>query len=441
MAQEAKFIIRARDIINNNPVGDKIYDSLVQKAKSITKNDNNFNIQLGQKVKQDGIIYENEINAIMHQILINKHNHINTTYNGNIAQRYSNIMKNHASLVEKSQVKSIYSSTIKFQTSINEAIKQRIVTTFVVEGKDNTPYVFNPKIDDLSNMTVDETGSIRYNFNFSQKKLENNILQGQVKKLIDIAKTQAQRELIKEYQRILQEIEKVSGINQGSDYSWLYVDGKRRKILYQDSPGLNKICSMLNINQDQLFKRKELQISSDTQILRKGKKAISFEKLIPFLQPQYQIEYQTLNNLHSLQQQKINSASKKGGFIFHWRDMTILTGQRGDIREAFYGAFFGLQINHKSSSNFLEHLFAVDSESGVLTGDYTLNDLEIQIKSGNSSFNVTQFLFIANELKKVKEDNVILFLLTLKHTAHQAASSGRSKIITNINSQVQKKAK
>jgi hypothetical protein len=137
--------------------------------------------------------------------------------------------------------------------------------------------------------------------------------------------------------------------------------------------------------------------------------------------------------------------SEKASYYFQFsvdNNTTVRVGQRGDLREAFFGAFYNIN-NLQNLSNtelYMKYLSQVDNESGLFKGDYSIltdetnkkenaaffsdfgsllknsdsKSIEIQIKSGNASFNILQFIGLAEKLSAIEESKIFDFLSSEK---------------------------
>jgi hypothetical protein len=137
--------------------------------------------------------------------------------------------------------------------------------------------------------------------------------------------------------------------------------------------------------------------------------------------------------------------SEKASYYFQFsvdKNTTVRVGQRGDLREAFFGAFYNIN-NLQNLSNtelYMKYLSQVDNESGLFKGDYSVltdetnkgknaaffsdfgsllknsdsKSIEIQIKSGNASFNIPQFIGLAEKLSAIEESKIFDFLSSEK---------------------------
>ena len=361
-----------------------------------------------------------------------------------------------------------------------------MLTIFVVE-ENKIPYLFSTELDDFllaTNLDLDKTtGSIK--FNLTMQEINNIVNNKKINnKTILINTTQNQNtngniKLAKHFGKALAQIKKVyttpsKGANeydkflsqQGLNTTFFTTRGDKRKYILVGSPQYYQLLSALKIENTKEF------LSQFQGYFKKiyGKdKYIKLEDFFKLTE-----EYSRQKNLKLITRlKKINVArkrmSEKASYYFQFSvddNTTVRVGQRGDLREAFFGAFYNIN-NLQSSSNtelYMKYLSQVDNESGLFKGDYSIltdetskennffsdfgsllknsdsKSIEIQIKSGNASFSIPQFIGLAEKLSTIEESKIFDFLSSEKSSRAQGIGKGRSKEIKSSIEKIKDKA-
>lgn len=358
-----------------------------------------------------------------------------------------------------------------------------MLTIFVVEDKNNIPYLFSTELDDfllVTNLDLDKTtGSIKFNLTMQEI---NNIVNNK-KILINTTQNQSTNgniELAEHFGKALAQIKKVyttpsKGANkydkflsqQGLNTTFFTTRGDKRKYILVGSPQYYQLLSALKIENTKEFLS---QFQGYFKKIYGNDKYIKLEDFFKLTE-----EYSRQKNLKLITKlQKINVARKRMSekasyyFQFSMDNTTVRAGQRGDLREAFVGAFYNINNlqNLSETELYMKYLSQVDNESGLFKGDYSVltdetnkgknaaffsdfesllknsdaKSIEIQIKSGNASFNIPQFIGLAEKLSAIEESKIFDFLSSEKSSRAQVIGKGRSKEIKSSIEKIKDKA-
>lgn len=358
-----------------------------------------------------------------------------------------------------------------------------MLTIFVVEGEKNIPYLFSTKLDDFllaTNLALDKTtGNIKFNLTMQ----EINSINNKNKILINTTQSQSTKgniKLAEHFGKALAQIKKVyttpsKGANkydkflsqQGLNTTFFTTRGDKRKYILVGSPQYYQLLSALKIENTKEFLS---QFQGYFKKIYGNDKYIKLEDFFKLTE-----EYSRQKNLKLITKlQKINVARKRMSekasyyFQFSMDNTTVRAGQRGDLREAFFGAFYNINNlqNLSETELYMKYLSQVDNESGLFKGDYSVltdktnkgknaaffsdfesllknsdaKSIEIQIKSGNASFNIPQFIGLAEKLSTIEESKIFDFLSSEKSSRAQGIGKGRSKEIKSSIEKIKDKA-
>lgn len=359
-----------------------------------------------------------------------------------------------------------------------------MLTIFVVEAVEdekNIPYLFSTELDDFllaTDLALDKTGSIKFNLTMQEinsiKNNENTIL-------INTTQSQSTKgniKLAEHFGKALAQIKKVyttpsKGANkydkflsqQGLNTTFFTTRGDKRNYILVGSPQYYQLLSALKIENTNEFLS---QFQGYFKKIYGNDKYIKLEDFFKLTE-----EYSRQKNLKLITKlQKINVArkrmSEKASYYFQFsvdKNTTVRVGQRGDLREAFFGAFYNIN-NLSETELYMKYLSQVDNESGLFKGDYSVltdktnkgknaaffsdfesllknsdaKSIEIQIKSGNASFSVPQFIGLAEKLSTIEESKIFDFLSSEKSSRAQGIGKGRSKEIKSSIQKIKDKA-
>lgn len=420
-----------------------IGQEIQENSKQIAKNNDNseqINAEIYDSAKNYLTKIKNLISGQKNMNNIENHQQILTQYKTAASSR----------LFTKSNIKSIYQYTIQFQKIINKALGQEIKTIFVFENpktKQIKFFVFQPEQEIFKEQdqnwspSINQSGTLIYNLYGTSNnlgKLGRVFTAGQIATLEEMLSSNSSSEKISDqmlnHQKKLtnQFMEQYSKakmgavkLNQGDDknmapilqqYNFRYFSALS-PLFYSQGKLRTYISKKMFEELEEQLKQMNIQIEfTDDKnkykfyylpkilITLPGRKAKSAEDYM-----------QGMKETLALQMHldwKENNKSYSYDMAYH--------GRGGYLKEAFFGAYFNLSPSEgiASSASFATHLALRDTESGILTGDYSYKNYEIQIKSESAGLNINQFIALASDILAHGKDNLLSFLEGKKSEYH-----------------------
>lgn len=356
-------------------------------------------------------------------------------------------------------VKNLYQKMIIFQNKVNQIVKQFPVTTFIITVGGQEFFVkFDEKMDQFyEHISINtETGDFKYNISekfineIMKNKTTNVNIVKNLKELLttegtNIYKTQNEgsanqkafaikfSQMLKNADQMIVSLKKdttnavampqfISQIlkNDEIKQELLLVPGRDQ---YR-SADANKTIARQHIKNVQNELRKigfEIKIKGNHEnddryalsdvILTNGIQSISLHEI---LNSKEVMATRSLSfKVFAMHDKMSNPKSNED--VYHLFSL-YSSGSQGWLKEAFFGAYFGLEAGKKNNNlekfNLESYYNQLDTIKGRLTGDYSTTidgkKYEIQIKAGNAQVTIFQFIELAyyikitppNEIKK-----------------------------------------
>lgn len=433
---------------------DKIKNQLIQTGQKVEKADNNKNTTISKTIETAATQYLTRVDALFnnldnykknieHQDKIQMLNQFKDKNWFKDKSSFKSQLKNIQKLKNtqsnenyKLIIKSLYAETIAFQKIVNMAIGQEAITVFILDTKEESQAFYKFDLNEETflafnpSLSKSEEG-IKYNIDtkffqrlqFEQKSSEDigKILQHQQKTAIlannDFGK-KFHSALIDSDRKVSNATEKQQSIlsamvrETGLKKFFYSTYGNLRKnipIIEKDNSYIlpeyisewaeiskfeiqgSSVYRYLSLENVRMKKRLEIK-DEDGTILQ------TFQKGVPLLNIFNQI------NNEEILPSKIEYARR----FFEMQELKYnmaYVGRRGFLKEAFFGAYFGLGLegnNEGEKNNFNSYLQQVDSAAGRLLGDYNVikNNITyaIQIKGEGARLTLWQFIALAKNI-------------------------------------------
>ena len=431
---------------DSQKIVDKIKNQLIQTGQKAEKDDNNKNVTISKIIETAAVQYLTRVDALFNNLdnykkIIEHQDKIQMLNQFKDKSSFKSQLKNIQSNENyKLIIKSLYAETIAFQKIVNVAIGQEAITVFILDTKGKNGeesqafYKFNLNKETFLtfNPSLDQSGEgIKYNIDtkfFQRLQFEQNssedigeILQHQQKTAF-LANNDFGKEfhsaLIKSDRKVSNATEKQQSIlsamirETGLKNFFYSTYGNLRKnipVIEKDNSYIlpeyisewaeiskfeikgSSVYRYLSLENVRMKKRLEIK-DKDGTILQ------TFQKGVPLLNIFNQI------NSEEILPSKIEYARR----FFEMQGLKYnmaYVGRRGFLKEAFFGAYFGLGLegNNKGEKNiFNSYLQQVDSAAGRLLGDYNVikNNITyaIQIKGEGARLTLWQFIALAKNI-------------------------------------------
>lgn len=437
---------------------DKIKNQLIQTGQKVEKADDNKNTTISERIETAAAQYLTRVDALFNNLdnykkNIEHQNKISMPNQFKDKSSFKSQLKNIQSIKNiqsnknyKLIIKSLYAETIAFQKIVNMAIGQEAITVFILDTKSKNreesqafyKFDLNEETFLAFNPSLDKSGEgIKYNIDtkffqrlqFGQENSSEDIgkiLQHQQKTAFlannDFGK-KFHNALINSDTKVSNATEKQQSIlsamirETGLKKFFYSTYGNLRKnipVIEKDNSYIlpeyisewaeiskfeikgNSVYRYLSLENVRMKKRLEIK-DEDGTILQ------TFQKGVPLLNIFNQI------NNEEILPSKIEYARR----FFEMQELKYnmaYVGRRGFLKEAFFGAYFGLELegNNKGEKNtFNPYLQQVDSAAGRLLGDYnviknniTKNKITyaIQIKGEGARLTLWQFIALAKNI-------------------------------------------
>lgn len=447
-------------------IDEVILNEIFRDAQTIQKNTDNNNQKLGKVALKASIDYLHKVVKVLNEILSEKimENHIKKIRKTSLQYFYIDTIKESlaAQMNTQSQVKTIYSATIVYQKEINNILNKEILTVFVFEQGDETKFFYSTDleafVDAAESMRFSSNGKISYNLtdNIAESLARNkkgNIIKTKERKGLE----DHQKKLTNSYSltKNFQTISRISDNQEISDFDAFIKDNGLDRYFYT-SEGEKR--QRVTITTQAFFVILD-KLGLDRRNLKGLKKYFGnqyaledlFNKAIKRAEIKGDID--RASRIKRIQEAHQGMSEKTSSFEYRFTfgEKTYKVINRGDLREAFFGAFYKLSGDGQT---FLRYLQDVDNISGIFRGDFSVvsgvNDtffqsdfedvypkdgrtLEVQVKSFNAGFNIPQFIKLAQEIIKLKEEKAISeYILKRVKKDNESKGNNRNKDITEI---------
>lgn len=368
--------------------------------------------------------------------------------------------------------KTIYKLTMEFQSQVNDVLGQITKNVFIITGPDNEQYFFTANANDiffegvgaqnqLPRLQLDEAG-IKYNISYADveqflmqpsdtlKSLLSSVAlnktgsNGRIFNTFSAGKS-GQRLFARRFALMMaksQEImnkrrvsnESTSSGNFSVDFFNRLQQNSSFRFLFYSSHNNRRKQSKIALSESHLVELKKLREKDIISFKDVDIKAKDGKNLID------------LNNISLIQKSKsifdiigegqigeIYANEAVRPFDFQGQHFELAyQGAKGWAKEAFFGAYFGLQLGqhqirlkegmtaniNKEQFNLLSYLAGTDSARARLTGDYNISlgdqKYAIQIKGEGSGVKVQQFIELARYILKYNFKDAETFLKVIK---------------------------
>lgn len=439
--------IALKHLQDSQKIVDEIKNQLIQTGQKVEKADDNKNTTISKIIETAATQYLIRVDALFNNLdnykkIIEHQDKIYMLNQFKDKSSFKSQLKNIQSNENyKLIIKSLYAETIAFQKIVNMAIGQEAITVFILDTKGKNgeesqafyKFDLNKETFLAFNPSLDQSGEgIKYNIDtkffqrlqFEQKNSSEDIgkiLQHQQKtaflanndfgKEFHSALINSDRKVsnvTEKQQSILSAMVRETGLK---DFFYSTYGNLRKNIpvIEKDNSYIlpeyisewaeiskfeiqgSSVYRYLSLENVRMKKRLEIK-DEDGTILQ------TFQKGVPLLNIFNQI------NNEEILPSKIEYARR----FFEMQGLKYnmaYVGRRGFLKEAFFGAYFGLGLegNNKGEKNiFNSYLQQVDSAAGRLLGDYNVikNNITyaIQIKGEGARLTLWQFIALAKNI-------------------------------------------
>ena len=350
----------------------------------------------------------------------------------------------------------IYKATLQFEKTVNKIIGQIAITIFVLDSPNGQVFFKLDQEDDdfwkTNPVSIGDNGKIIHEITFNKVQSMinpqgiaslNNLLTGTKsigfyaenapnaqKQFAKAFNNMLRQSIIKQHQNNIEKKDKLENQIESSKLKGI-INASTYLLFYTQEEKVVRKATSFNSNQPAFISQKILQeaINSNNNIKFIGDRTKSFIPITSIMIENKSL-YEILSDpeyIKALQDQRPKILETKMSKVrqFQWNKSLFsldYAGSKGWMKEAFFGAYFGLesgthQIKLKgkeitqvdlSQYDLLAYLANTDSTAARLSGDFNINhnkqNYAIQIKGQGSGVSLQQFIKLAKYIIQAKEN-------------------------------------